>query len=279
VRRLAVALVAVVAALAAAGAARASGPGTLVDYGEATANVSVTSTAEATATPVVAAAGFTADGTSKYLVSFFASVVHPASTGTIKVVLYDGSISSAHDLGWLANQNTPTNVAVEATRVVTPSAGTHTYTVGAFESGGTATVGAGAGGSGTSLPAYVSVTQLTGSEVDDDSAYCTGLTGPCADTDTGGGGGCTTLDCLSDVSTTSSSAGQVLTYEAASATWTNADTCGSDVADPCTVDVATTGTTAGFLNNLHDDLFVLIGAVIGAALIPLILRWFTAGRD
>lgn len=36
---------------------------------------------------------------------------------------------------------------------------------------------------------------------------------------------------------------------------------------------------APYLNNLHDDIFFLVGAVLGAALIPLIVRWFTGGRD
>lgn len=45
-----------------------------------------------------------------------------------------------------------------------------------------------------------------------------------------------------------------------------------------TVDIANGGVASSYLNNLHDDLFVLVGAVLGAALIPLIVSWFTAGR-
>jgi hypothetical protein len=106
--------------------------------------------------------------------------------------------------------------------------------------------------------------------IDDDS----GLGG-------GDGGGCSTLACLSDVGVSSPAHGQVLTFDTASSTWRNADTCGTTDAgmSPCAVDIQDGGNAAGFLNNLHDDLFVLVGAVLGAPLILLITRWFTGGRD
>lgn len=56
-------------------------------------------------------------------------------------------------------------------------------------------------------------------------------------------------------------------------------TCGDSSTTACVVDIASNGTTAGFLNNLHDDIFVVIGVVLGAALIPLIIRWFTGMKD
>lgn len=43
-------------------------------------------------------------------------------------------------------------------------------------------------------------------------------------------------------------------------------------ADPCSTSGAVTAECAAALaNNLHDDLFVIVGAVVGAALVPSIL--------
>jgi hypothetical protein len=96
----------------------------------------------------------------------------------------------------------------------------------------------------------------------------------------GGGGGCSTLACLSDVGVSSSANGQVLTFDTASSTWRNADTCGTTTGgmSPCAVDIQDNGTAAGFLNNVHDDLFVLVGAILGAPLILLMARWFLGSR-
>lgn len=61
---------------------------------------------------------------------------------------------------------------------------------------------------------------------------------------------------------------------------TTTNDSGATVAQPpCAVDIGTTGNFATSLNGLHGDIFVLIGAVIGGALIPLIVRWFTGMRD
>jgi hypothetical protein len=61
---------------------------------------------------------------------------------------------------------------------------------------------------------------------------------------------------------------------------TTTNDVGSTVAQaPCQVDISNGTVFAGFLNNVHDDLFVLVGAILGAALIPMIVRWFTAGKE
>ncbi len=42
--------------------------------------------------------------------------------------------------------------------------------------------------------------------------------------------------------------------------------------------VALSGADRGYINNLHDDLFVIVGAILGSALIGPFLRMILAGR-
>jgi hypothetical protein len=66
---------------------------------------------------------------------------------------------------------------------------------------------------------------------------------------------------------------------AASLTWTTPCSADLDVGS-CerATYIAENMATQADTNNLHDDVFVLVGAVLGAALIPLIVKWFTALR-
>jgi hypothetical protein len=60
---------------------------------------------------------------------------------------------------------------------------------------------------------------------------------------------------------------------------TTTDAGGATVAQvPCTVDIGSGGTAAAFLNNIHDDIFVVVGATLGAALIVLMAEWFLTKR-
>lgn len=133
----------------------------VVDYVEFTSNVSITATTEGTANAVVSGAGFTADGSSSYLVEFFSPAVHSnASTGAhLRFVLLEASTVLGQAAGLDSVSVTTQTDAAYFARRVTPASGTRTYKVQAFELSGTAVVGAGTGGSGNNLPGYIMVTK------------------------------------------------------------------------------------------------------------------------
>ena len=70
-------------------------------------------------------------------------------------------LDNGSDIGYVFNVNTQSGMAtINATRLLTPSAGSHVYSIQAQESGGTGVlVKAGAGGAGNFLPAYIRVTR------------------------------------------------------------------------------------------------------------------------
>lgn len=131
----------------------------VVDYVEFTASVNITATTEGTAQTVVTGGGFTADGTSHYLLECFSPGAHPAST--VNAVLDIAFFEGATDLG-RAVYVTPTNGQMQTplymARRFVPSAGSHTYKVAAWVSSGTGVVAAGTGGA-NALPGYIMVTK------------------------------------------------------------------------------------------------------------------------
>lgn len=137
---------------------------TEVTYNAITSGVNITATTEATANTIVTASSFTADGTSAYLIEFFAPAVRP-DTGAIgrilDLYLYEGSGS----VGQLAQFRTPAaqsdnKPAFVACRLV-PASGSRTYSVRGDVSAGTGVISAGAGGSGNLMPAYIRITKVT----------------------------------------------------------------------------------------------------------------------
>lgn len=140
-------------------------PGSLVGqelaYAQITSGVNVTSATEATGTTVVTAPAFTVDGSTPVLVEFFAPSAFPASgvSSFIYISLFEGATQIGR-LGIVldpaaANEQLPVNLRYR----FTPAAGSHTYTVTAHQSGGNGTISAGAGGTGTFVPAFIRVTR------------------------------------------------------------------------------------------------------------------------
>jgi len=127
-------------------------------YAEITASVAVTATSEAGAQTVVTAPAITVDGATSILIEFSAMQLAPPSGQQLYLFLFDGSTS----LGILTIA-VPGSVAAgwpgRVARRLTPSAGTHTYSIRASTSGGTANVIAGAGGVGVFVPAFVRISQ------------------------------------------------------------------------------------------------------------------------
>lgn len=139
----------------------------VVDYNEiTTGDVSITATTEGTAQTVVSGAGFTADGTSQYLVEFYAPGARPTvgvGNASLVLILAEGATS----LGLWGIVLDPSTAAaadfrlpLRLSRRLTPSAAAHTYTCKAYVSTGTGVVQNGAGGTGNKMPAYIMVTRL-----------------------------------------------------------------------------------------------------------------------
>lgn len=145
---------------------KASIPGTgggvtELSYVEFSSAVSITATAEGSANTVVTAAALTVSGSTRICVEFYCANVQlpPSATGQVIICLYEGG-SSIGRLAQLLNVAAATGgPSVFARRYWTPSAGTYTWSVRAWEFGGTATIAAGAGGSGNQFPGYIRITK------------------------------------------------------------------------------------------------------------------------
>lgn len=141
----------------------ASVPGQELAYAQITANVSVTATAEASATSVVSAGAVSFDGSTTVMIEFFSPLVEATTqTWICRLVLYDGSSS----IGYLAQTKFAGGTGegegpVYVVRRLTPSNASHTYSVRAYMSVGTAgTVYGGTGGSGQFVPAYIRIIKV-----------------------------------------------------------------------------------------------------------------------
>jgi hypothetical protein len=136
-----------------------------VAYNEITSGVSTTATTEATAATVISSSAVTFDGATLACVEFFSPDVLPASVvneyvlGTLWVSVGGGADAI---VGRLFFESTATAGAshrsVMAVRRLTPASGSIVYRVKIQVNGGTSgSVGAGAGGATTLLPAFIRV--------------------------------------------------------------------------------------------------------------------------
>lgn len=138
-------------------------PGFEIGYDQITGNVVIASTTEATGTTLISCAAHTFDG-SPVMVEFFASFFLTGTTAASDVIvsLFEG----ATQISRIASMQTPaaaqTGVPLIGRLRFTPTAASHTYTVTAFATNvtGLPQVAAGAGGTGTSAPAYCRFTKV-----------------------------------------------------------------------------------------------------------------------
>jgi len=135
-----------------------------VAYAEITANASITATTEGTANTVVTAPAIIADGTSAYVIQFYARgiIADTALDRTLDVLLYQDGAS----IGFM--QHASTLVAGKANefpgqgwRRIVPTIGSHTYSIRAFVSAGTGTIVASTGVIGGTEPAFIRITKAT----------------------------------------------------------------------------------------------------------------------
>jgi len=140
-----------------------AGTSTELAYTEFTTNVSITHTTEGTADSVISAGALTFDGITPYVINFYSPRVDtPPGTDVILVLYQDGS--SIGQIGWHNGFNATggsndSDSAMLLTRRLTPSAGSHTYSIRAYIiASGTATIYGGPGGSGSQVPGYIRIT-------------------------------------------------------------------------------------------------------------------------
>lgn len=132
--------------------------GVTVSYVQFTTGVGISATTEASANTVVTSAAVTADGTTEYWVEFFSPQWIAGSAGNnLTAVLYDG-ISSIGIMGVYGDTSTQAYGPAVVKRKITPSAGSHTYSIRGFINAGAAAQFSGqAGGAGNHVPGYIKV--------------------------------------------------------------------------------------------------------------------------
>ena len=135
--------------------AAATPPGTELAYAEITANVSI----GGTVIDVVSSGAITYSGAPIMIEFFAAEWETPAVLGAFLLAyLWDGST----DLGQLALIYSPGSntmgTPVYARRRLTPTAGSHTYRIRGYCSGGTGKLQAASGAPSTYVPAFIRVT-------------------------------------------------------------------------------------------------------------------------
>jgi hypothetical protein len=133
-----------------------------IAYQEFTSAVSTTATTEGGSTQVVSAGAITFDGSTPVMICFFApfATTAGAADGTSITFLLFDSGSVVGQLGVLLHPGTGASGQrgpIYLERRLTPTNASHTYIVRIIESGGTASVSAGTGGSGTPLPGFIRI--------------------------------------------------------------------------------------------------------------------------
>lgn len=132
--------------------------GSEIGYDQITSPVTVSSATEATGTTVITCAAHAFDG-NPVMVEFFAPYVQPASGDFVQISLFEG----ATQIGRIAQTDSGaagTDFPSPGRLRFTPTAGSHTYTVTARRSGADGTIGAGPGGTGEYVPAFIRFTKV-----------------------------------------------------------------------------------------------------------------------
>lgn len=133
-------------------------------YAEFTAPVSVTGTTVGGAQSIVSAGAVVFDGSTPVIIAFFAPSVQPG--GSIGAQLNFHLLDGGTDIGHIAQVRTPDAgssfiVPVNASRKLTPSAASHTYSIVCYRVTANGTVTAGAGGAAAYMPGYIRITDAS----------------------------------------------------------------------------------------------------------------------
>ena len=133
-------------------------PGFRIGYTEFTSPVTVSATTEGSPTSVVTLGALTYANV-EYRFEFFTPRVDSGSGTAVNIVLYD-STTSLGVWGVHYDPVTPSfaYTPVALVRYLTPSAGSHTYNVGAYRAASNGTIQAGVGGTAAYVPGFLRVT-------------------------------------------------------------------------------------------------------------------------
>jgi len=128
-------------------------------YVEFTAQVVVTQTVEASATTIVTAPAQTFDGATPIVVEFFSPTINPSGTANQILILslWDGGTQIGR-IGLFGPGATATTLSVPARveRKLTPSSGSHTYSIRAHNAvAGSSSVWAGTGVGTANVPGFI----------------------------------------------------------------------------------------------------------------------------
>lgn len=142
------------------------GTGTIgfeINYTEKTSATFITSTNPAAPTTILSPGAITFDGT-PVLVTFYSGDVRPpsASGEQISICLYEGATEVVRIAFFQTNSATQPILSMLGQYRFTPSAASHTYTIGAFVSTNTGSpfVDGGPGGAGNPPPCFVRFTKV-----------------------------------------------------------------------------------------------------------------------
>jgi hypothetical protein len=128
-------------------------------YAAVTSDVTVSATSSATANTVVTAPAVVFDGNTVVMLEAFAYGVEVPAGAQVLVDFYDGS-SSIGIVGQFSFSGSATERAPLNGRLrLTPTAGSHTYSVRAWRTGSNGVVKADVGGAGTGVPGYIRITK------------------------------------------------------------------------------------------------------------------------
>jgi hypothetical protein len=134
-----------------------------LDYVQITTGVNITGSTEGTANTLITGTSQTYAAEAMVIEVFSPQIVLPTvAQANVIILLYDGGTVLGR-LGIMLNPAADLNRHVfYAAHRLTPTAATHQYIVKATASSttGTPSFGAGAGGSGTAMPAFIRITKV-----------------------------------------------------------------------------------------------------------------------
>jgi len=141
------------------GGGGASGAGTEIGYDQITAIVNIVGTSEGAPTTVITCAAHVFDGQPVIATFYCIAIIMGTSAPTFNINLYEtGAV--VQRLAYAQGGSALGMPILVATRF-TPTAASHTYTIGAWvpNTTGAPSLSAGAGGAGNNPPAYVRFTK------------------------------------------------------------------------------------------------------------------------
>ena len=139
-------------------AAGGGGGSTELSYVELTSAATISATSGAAANTIVTAAAVTFSGSQRIQVEFYSPYCSVDTAGAWLVIALWQDSTEIGNLAELTVSSGTVSSTVHPSRFLTPSAGSHTYSIRGWRINNNCTVGAGGGGAGSRMPAYIRIT-------------------------------------------------------------------------------------------------------------------------